>query len=78
VTYRKWPPFDAVFFASASAVEAFMAQSSLEALKGKIVVTIGKPTSAALAALGREPDVVAAEATVTGAIKALARHMALM
>jgi len=78
VTYRKWPPFDAVFFASASAVEAFMAQSSLEALEGKIVVTIGKPTSAALAALGREPDVVAAEATVTGAIEALARHMALM
>ena len=48
-----------------------------EALTGKAVVTIGKPTSAALAASGREPDVIAAEATVDGAIEALARHWAL-
>jgi len=74
VVYERLPEFDAVFFASASAVEAFTAQTSKEALKGKTVVTIGKPTSAALAAFGREPDVVASEATVEGAIEALARH----
>lgn len=77
VTYPSLPPFDAVFFASASAVEAFMAQAPQGALDGKAVVTIGKPTSAALAAFGRAPDVVAAEATVDGAIESLARHLAL-
>ncbi len=74
VSYPAWPEFDAVFFASASAVEAFMAQASKEALNGKTVVTIGKPTTAALAAFGREPNVVASEATVDGAIESLARH----
>ncbi|HNX35437.1 MAG TPA: hydroxymethylbilane synthase [Kiritimatiellia bacterium] len=78
VTYPALPAFDAVFFASASAVEALMAQIPLGALEGKTVVTIGKPTSAALAAFGRAPDVVAAEATVDGAIEALARRMALL
>ena len=77
VTYEKLPAFDAVFFASASAVEAFLSQAPRGALDGKTVVTIGKPTSAALAAFGREPNVVAAEATVDGAIEALARHLAL-
>ena len=73
ITYPRLPAFDAVFFASASAVEAFMAQAGPDALEGKKVVTIGKPTAAALAASGREPDVVAPEATVDGAIEALAR-----
>ena len=68
------PEFDAVFFASASAVEVFMSQAPKKALEGKTVVTIGRPTSAALASFGREPDVVASEATVDGAIEALARH----
>ncbi|MDD4018635.1 MAG: uroporphyrinogen-III synthase, partial [Kiritimatiellae bacterium] len=77
VTYEKRPDFDAVFFASASAVEAFMAQFPEAALNGKTVVTIGKPTSDALAAFGREPNVIASDATVDGAIEALARHMAL-
>jgi uroporphyrinogen III methyltransferase/synthase len=74
VAYPRLPDFDAVFFASASAVEAFMAQAGPAALAGKTVVAIGKPTSVALSAFGREPDVVAAEATVDGAIEALARH----
>ncbi len=74
VTYPDLPAFDAVFFASASAVEAFMAQASKETLQGKTVVTIGRPTSATLLSFGREPDVVAAEATVDGAIESLARH----
>lgn len=74
VTYPILPQFDAVFFASASAVEAFMNQAGCAALRDKTVVTIGKPTSEALSAFGREPDVVAREATVDGAIEALARH----
>ena len=74
ITYRSMPACDAVLFASASAVEAFTAQSSNTALDGKTVVTIGKPTSAALVSFGREPDVIAAEATIDGAIEALARH----
>jgi uroporphyrinogen III methyltransferase/synthase len=76
MTYPSLPEFDAVFFASASAVEVFMAQAPKGALDNKTVVTIGKPTTAALAAFGREADVVAAEATVDGAIEALARHWA--
>jgi len=74
VTYPILPQFDAVFFASASAVEAFMNQAGCAALRDKTVVTIGKPTSEALSAFGREPDLVAREATVDGAIEALARH----
>jgi uroporphyrinogen III methyltransferase/synthase len=73
VAYASLPEFDAVFFASASAVEAFVAQVGTGRLTDKTVVVIGKPTAAALAAAGRTPDVVADEATVTGAIEALAR-----
>lgn len=73
VKYDSFPEYDAVFFASASAVEAFMAQSPAGALDGKLAVAIGKPTTAALAAAGRPPDTVAAAATVEEAIKALAR-----
>ena len=74
VTYPVLPEFDAVFFASASAVDVFISQASKEALNDKTVVTIGKPTSAALASFGREPNVVASEATVDGALESLARH----
>lgn len=74
IVYPQLPAFDAVFFASASAVDAFIAQAGVAALTGKTVVTIGKPTAAALTAHGRAPDVVAAEATVDGAIEALARE----
>lgn len=74
VVYPSLPAFDAVFFASASAVEVFLSQAPKGALDNKTVVTIGKPTSAALASFGREPDVVASEATVDGAIETLARH----
>jgi len=55
-------------------VDAFIAQAGSAALAGKTVVTIGKPTAEALAAHGCAPDVVAAEATVDGAIEALARE----
>jgi uroporphyrinogen III methyltransferase/synthase len=77
IVYDRLPEFDAVFFASASAVEAFFAQFGNEGLEGKMVVAIGKPTVAALAAAGRNAEVVAAEATVDGAVEALARRWVL-
>jgi len=42
------PPFDAVFFASASGAEAFLASYGAGELKGKEIYTMGKPTEAAL------------------------------
>ncbi len=73
IKYERFPEYDAVFFASASAVEAFMAQRPVEELYNKMAVTIGKPTTVALGALGRLPDTVAAAATVEEAINSLAR-----
>lgn len=77
VCYPSSPQFDAVFFASASAVEAFMAQWPAALLDGKAAVTIGKPTTTALKASGRTPDVVASEATVEGAMASFARAVVL-
>jgi len=74
VTYARLPEFDAVFFASASAVESFIGQFSASRLNGKTVVAIGKPTANALSAAGRPADVIAEQATVDGAIDALARY----
>ena len=42
------PPFDDVFFASASAVESFVARYGARALRGKGVFVMGGPTRAAL------------------------------
>ena len=42
------PPFDAVHFASASAVEAFVAAYGVSALHGKDIFVMGEPTRAAL------------------------------
>ncbi len=42
------PPFDDVFFASASAVESFFARYGAKALRGKGVLVMGGPTRAAL------------------------------
>ena len=42
------PPFDDVFFASASAVESFLARYGAAALRGKGVLVMGGPTRAAL------------------------------
>jgi len=73
VSYPDCPPFDAVFFASASAVEAFVANWGKEALAKKTVLTMGRPTTAALAAHGLAADVTGADATVEGVIGSLAR-----
>ncbi len=66
------PPFDAVFFASASAVEAFLDLQPAKALAGKIVAAMGAPTLAALDRNGIRVDSVAARATVDAAIEGLA------
>ena len=42
------PPFDDVFFASASAVESFVAQYGAAKLRGKGLYVMGEPTRAAL------------------------------
>lgn len=46
----KPPPFDAVFFASASAVESFLAQYGASRLRGKDIYVMGQPTRSALPA----------------------------
>ncbi|VGO16739.1 Siroheme synthase [Pontiella desulfatans] len=74
VVHDELPEFDAVFFASASGVESFIAQWGVEALKNKTTVVIGKPTADALANHNLEPDVLAGESTIPGAIQALAKN----
>ncbi len=44
----KLPPFDEVFFASASAVESFLAQYGEAKLRGKKILVMGEPTRTAL------------------------------
>ncbi len=66
------PPFDAVFFASASAVRAFCDLQPPESLQGKDVVVMGAPTAAALEACGVRNTVTVPESTVAGAFQALA------
>lgn len=73
IGYGRMPGFDAVFFASTSAVEAFEALWGLEPLQGATVVAIGKPTVTALEARHVRVDLVGPEATVEESLNALAR-----
>jgi len=52
------PPFDDVFFASASAVESFVAQYGAAKLRGKRILALGGPTYAAVKRLCRRMAVV--------------------
>lgn len=72
VCHDTLPAFDAVFFASASAVEAYLAQWPPDTLTGRHVCGIGVPTFEALARAGVGHARAAAEATVEGGIRALA------
>ncbi len=74
VSYDMKPRFDAVFFASASAVEAYASAWGGDSLAGKTVLAIGQPTLAALRKAGVEADVVGAEATVESSIRSLAGY----
>ncbi len=66
------PAFDAVFFASASAVEAYETQWGTSTLSGKTVTAIGQPTLRGLKDFGVPVDVVGPEATVASTLTALA------
>lgn len=72
VTIESEPAFDAVLFASASAVEQFEAQIGRAALAAKAIVAIGRPTAKALAGLGVDKPLIPPEATVDSAIFTLA------
>ena len=72
VPYNTRPEFDAVFFASASAVEAFDTLWSMDALAGSTVLAIGKPTLAALTQRNVTDVLVGHEATVESALASLA------
>ena len=76
IHYDDKPRFDTVFFASASAVEVFDSLWGMDAVKGKTVLAIGKPTEAALQERGVRPDLVPPAATVDSSITALAAHVA--
>jgi uroporphyrinogen-III synthase len=73
ISHDAVPQCDTIFFASGSAVDAFVADHSVEALEGKTILTIGTPTADALQRYGVSPDVVASEATVESAMESLAR-----
>lgn len=75
IIHETLPPFDSVFFASASGVESFITQWGVKSLENKTSVVIGKPTAKALEENGLSPDVMAAEATIPGAINSLAQHL---
>jgi uroporphyrinogen III methyltransferase/synthase len=72
IAYETLPDFDAVFFASASAVESFAAQWGGQALSAKEIIAIGKPTAAALHHVGVDADLIGPEATVESCIQAFA------
>ena len=74
ITYDALPEFDAVFFASASAVESFIDQWGTGALVGKTISVIGNPTALALEKQNLKPDIIAREATVMGAINSFAGY----
>lgn len=75
IVHDELPEFDAVFFASASAVESFIEQWGPAALSGKTTCVIGQPTAHALEKQSIVPDIIAREATGPGAIQTLAEHL---
>ncbi len=77
IQHASKPAFEAVFFASASAVEIYDQQWGAASLSDKFVVAIGKPTLAALARCGAKANLVPPEATVESSMTALAGHFVL-
>jgi uroporphyrinogen III methyltransferase/synthase len=74
VLYDRVPPFEAVFFASGSAVHGLMAQWGPAVLEDGTTLAIGEPTAQVLQQHGVEPDVVSPKPTVEGSLFALARY----
>ncbi len=76
VKYEKLPEFDAVIFASSSAVHAFLDNFGSGKLKGKYIVAIGKPTLETLKKLKCTGKIILAkEATVNACIDSLAEKL---
>jgi uroporphyrinogen III methyltransferase / synthase len=71
VAHMAVPPFEAVLFASRSAVRTFMDRTPAPDLSGRLVAAIGQPTSLELNRRGVAP-VTGREATVGAALEALA------
>ncbi len=74
ITYPAIPAFDIVFFASASAADAYLAQAGADSLHGKFTLAIGGPTAQALEKRGIVCDCIAGKATVEGAFETLAHR----
>ena len=74
IPYDECPSCEAVFFASASAVEHFVSRGFSGRLQQAVIAAIGHPTAQALEQNGIHVDVTAAPSTVPGAIRGLARH----
>jgi uroporphyrinogen-III synthase len=72
VKHDALPKFDAVLFASASAVQSFVDQWGAAALNDKAVVAMGEPTARCLAEHGIEHAVKADDATTEATVLALA------
>jgi len=72
IKYDVLPEFDAVFFASASAVEVFLSQWPEKALRGRTIAAIGRPTRESLGSHGLTADVTGREATVESCLETLA------
>jgi uroporphyrinogen-III synthase len=68
----KLPGCDAVFFASGSAVDAFVANWGVEPLRERLTAAIGRPTAKRLAELGITATAVASDSTAADTIQALA------
>jgi uroporphyrinogen III methyltransferase/synthase len=74
--YEKLPDFDAVVFASSSAVESFRDSFGLEKLNGKYTVVIGRPTLETLKRFKcKSNNILAKEATVNACIEALGEKL---
>jgi len=74
IQHDSLPEFDAVFFASSSAVDSFVGQWNIQSLENKAICAIGKPTFQTLKKYTIQLDALAREATVSGAIEALAKY----
>jgi uroporphyrinogen-III synthase len=74
MTHDSLPQFDAVFFASSSAVHSFIRQWGLQPLEDKTLCVIGKPTFQTLEKEGIRSSIIAHEATTKDAIETLAKY----
>lgn len=74
IRYSDPPEFDAVFFASASAADAFLEQWTAEPLRGKLVLAMGGPTSEALRTNGVPVDLTGEAATVEDTLSRFAAY----